>query len=78
MIFSSADLRSPSAVNSMFGLLRSPSMDTLRKYLKKLRMEEEVKHTQGIREGEAIRDAVGVRIYSHLAIVPATATLVLA
>lgn len=51
MIFSSADLRSPSAVNSMFGLLRSPSIDTLRKYLKKLRMEEGVKHTQGIREG---------------------------
>lgn len=36
MILSSADLRSPSAVNSMFGLFRSPSMDTLRKYLKKL------------------------------------------
>lgn len=46
MIFSSADFRSPSAVNSMFGLLRSPSIDTLRKYLKKLRMKEGVKHTR--------------------------------
>lgn len=36
IIFNSADLRSPSAVNSMFGLFKSPSIDTFLKYLKNL------------------------------------------
>lgn len=40
MIFSSADFRSPSAVNSIFGLLMSVSKETFRRCLKNLCMQK--------------------------------------